>query len=501
MAVTDIRQLLPTDDFLAIINANAPTALNPFATIADIVNSSAFLIDTYANWDAKRIANGGAGTLPAGQWVKISDRGDTGIIIFCDTTNKFQEPNSFGGFLNADFENVGDYSAVEDATGIPAGTRQGVWRQTMENVTIVYNTLAGGNFSAGDVLNGTTAGDYVVVSDNGVDTLVAYHDGGNPWAIDEIFDNGSGVSAKVTTISTPTIALGNMTIWNNNHFQLTNADELNGDNPENNTNAYTPLSRGLANAGYVEVWDNLVYFFADDGIFYREDKYNNKVPAAVIPYFPFGDNDVNNVIINSTSIGDGYVNFLNNRGTVTGAIYGNNPTANCQENDSDIFLDMNGIDQTVSLYQNQSPQQIHLTGVSSGARGDNCTGSAVLYVYDESTVTFHRNAGTIKGRYNDESIVDHSDNAGVVDYGEFKNGCNVTLKLNSGKSHISNVYSGITQIFDNTSSVSNRTFVNIPTYDNPTTAASGEQSGAEWKTSGGDITFLGGVANIVLVVP
>ena len=33
----DILRLLPNNEYQAAVNANAPTALNPFATIADLI--------------------------------------------------------------------------------------------------------------------------------------------------------------------------------------------------------------------------------------------------------------------------------------------------------------------------------------------------------------------------------------------------------------------------------------------------------------------------------
>ncbi len=78
--------------------------------------------DTYANWETKRAA----GTLPKGYHIKITDRGDKGIVVYCNTVNSFSLEGS-GGFLNPDFQSVGDYEGVETVTSVPYTATKGVW--------------------------------------------------------------------------------------------------------------------------------------------------------------------------------------------------------------------------------------------------------------------------------------------------------------------------------------------------------------------------------------
>jgi hypothetical protein len=60
MSQTDIKQLLKTDEFRGIRNANLPSALNPFATLADL--------------------SGGAGILSPVQWYILQENFDRGVL-------------------------------------------------------------------------------------------------------------------------------------------------------------------------------------------------------------------------------------------------------------------------------------------------------------------------------------------------------------------------------------------------------------------------------------
>ena len=51
MSRTSIHRVIPTNEFLAILNSNSATALNPFATIADVV-AAAFTIPVVTNYAA-----------------------------------------------------------------------------------------------------------------------------------------------------------------------------------------------------------------------------------------------------------------------------------------------------------------------------------------------------------------------------------------------------------------------------------------------------------------
>src|ERR1700749_2642530 len=96
------------------------------------MNICYFPQDTYANWSVRLTA----GTLPAGKWIRITDRADLGTDLFCTSTNQFSLQGD-GGFLNADFQNVGDYSGVPGFV-----TNLGIWNGTLAPVigdVVIWN--------------------------------------------------------------------------------------------------------------------------------------------------------------------------------------------------------------------------------------------------------------------------------------------------------------------------------------------------------------------------
>ncbi len=90
--------------------------------------------------------------LPKGQFVFINNFGSTptptdlGIRIFCETKNRFALRAS-GGFLNPDYQGVGDYSGVEDVTGHAYDSTFGIWQAIKENdgiginIVVIWNGL------------------------------------------------------------------------------------------------------------------------------------------------------------------------------------------------------------------------------------------------------------------------------------------------------------------------------------------------------------------------
>ncbi len=101
-----------TDNTLASFILNKPASL-------------VFAKDTYANWKTLRDAN----ALPEGEVIEITDASgtDKGVIIQCATVNKFDECTASGGFLNADYQQRGDYSGVLAFTSVAIANYIGVW--------------------------------------------------------------------------------------------------------------------------------------------------------------------------------------------------------------------------------------------------------------------------------------------------------------------------------------------------------------------------------------
>lgn len=80
------------------------------------------VIDTYTNINALISTN----SINVGWKYLISDRADLGILLDGTSTNSLSLQGS-GGFLNPDFQDIGDYSGVSAVTGIAKGTNQKVW--------------------------------------------------------------------------------------------------------------------------------------------------------------------------------------------------------------------------------------------------------------------------------------------------------------------------------------------------------------------------------------
>lgn len=95
------------------------------------------------DWQDIKVAN----NLPKGQFVFIYNEApgetgtDLGIRIFCETKNKFALQAS-GGFLNPDYQGVGDYSGAENVSGVgDLGITRGVWQSANE-----------GDYGLGDIV-------------------------------------------------------------------------------------------------------------------------------------------------------------------------------------------------------------------------------------------------------------------------------------------------------------------------------------------------------------
>lgn len=89
-----------------------------------------YLSQTYAEWDTIRLSN----ELPAGSWVEVTDipsQPDAYFSLYCQSTDSFAL-GGHGSFLNADWQNVGDYSGVLAVTSVPFTTNIGQWYAGIE---------------------------------------------------------------------------------------------------------------------------------------------------------------------------------------------------------------------------------------------------------------------------------------------------------------------------------------------------------------------------------
>ncbi len=239
---------------------------------------SASIIDiTYADMGT---ALSGA-TLTKGQFYRITDASGTDLGFVCQAIQDNEiTVNGTGGYLNADFQAVGDYSGTPETFG----TQLGIWRTGFEAIEIAYENLSGGTFAVGDTITGgTTGATAVIVTDDGASSMTAYMtSAGVAFDGSEVLDNGAGVTADQDGAATgPTIVLGDVVIWNLLHYQLTDDTLLSGDNPEDNTDAYTLLEKTETDVGYITAWGISEYDFPNDWIARRADGRGND---QLLPY-------------------------------------------------------------------------------------------------------------------------------------------------------------------------------------------------------------------------
>ena len=247
------------------------------------------------------------GTLTEGAFYRITDAAGTDFGFVCQAikTNEITV-NGTGGYLNADFQAVGDYSGAEAVTGVTPGTQLGIWRTGFEVITIPYTNLSGGTFTVGDTITGgTTGATAVIATDDGASSMTAYMtSAGVAFNGSEVLDNGSGVTADQDgAAGSPTIVQGDVVIWNLLHWQLTDATLLDGTDPATNTAAYTQLLKTDAGQGYIAAWDVSEFDFPNNKITRRKDLRGNIAEGDNVSKFTFGnDLFVNNIMYSGGEI-------------------------------------------------------------------------------------------------------------------------------------------------------------------------------------------------------
>jgi len=226
-----------------------------------------------------------ASTLPTGQFVIITDLADDGAIFLVTSPSTISVAGQ-GRFLNADWQDVGNFTGVEAVTTVPFTGNIGVWYPNIEQTEIVYSNLLGGTFTVGATVSDTHGWIGTILTDNGVDTMTAIGFNtitpGDP--IDGAITDGTATADEVSS-SFPLIQVGDVVIANEylldalgnivprcSHFQAINVAQFGtSDEPATNTTSFRQLLRSDANQGYIAATQPIEYDVVHDLIQRRID--------------------------------------------------------------------------------------------------------------------------------------------------------------------------------------------------------------------------------------
>ena len=229
---------------------------------------------------------------------------------------------------------------------------------------------------------------------------------------------------------------GAVTIWNCNHYVVVDPSYFNGTEPDSNTDAYSALSKSIG-FGYLVENDSIVFDFPNNQILWRTDKRGNTINYNSIGSFQFGDDNIYNIIMTESS---SEIYNYNNKGTITGQQSGQESYVYIINNFGNIFFNFNGNYQSIYAPNNSGDIEAHINGFSSGLEAYNNTGNITAYIYDLSYIIADYNSGDIYNRYYDSSSVAHQNNAGDINFCEFKNGFVGTISLNNSNSYLNCVF-------------------------------------------------------------
>jgi len=172
----------------------------------------------------------------AGQQYLITDKADLGIIVTGSQDPTKFETSAIGGFLNADYQNIGNYENIQNITGFSKQDNYGIWTPATAN----------------SLINGD-----IFIFNNDIWQVTADGDIDRSGAGDPISDSGP-------------------------YYRFLKNNFL------------------TERVGYIQEWDNIEYDFDDDNILWRSDKRGNKINNYSISYFQFGNNSQVNIRVNKS---------------------------------------------------------------------------------------------------------------------------------------------------------------------------------------------------------
>lgn len=181
--------------------------------------------------DAEALAS--IGGIVNGQAYLITDVADLGILLIGSPNPKKFQTQALGGFLNADFQDVGDYDLVESITGFTKNNFYGIWTPAL------MASLANGDF---------------FIYNNDL------------WQV--VIEGDIDISGTIT----PVMDAGPFYRFLRSNF---NSERV----------------------GYIQEWDAIEYDFENNLINWRLDKRNNQINSVSRQYFHFGDDSKTGVLI------------------------------------------------------------------------------------------------------------------------------------------------------------------------------------------------------------
>jgi len=253
-----------------ILNANLVT---PYPTTNDLWEAIIGFFNFTSMTSAELLDAINNGTLPAGQWIFVSDLNGThqGGWLFC-STNSTVAVSGFGNYLDACFLSTGDTSDIEAETGVAYTLTNGQWYPEIEQfaVNISGIVIVDDGYRIGDtVSDGSGWQGVVVATDNSSFVAVYSTIGDKPVDENDLTSSYNGTMAFIES-STDKYASGFLVCYidTTNYQSLENGYEiyqcidntlLDGTSPKVNTAAYYRLPRGTENFGYVKKSRNIDY--------------------------------------------------------------------------------------------------------------------------------------------------------------------------------------------------------------------------------------------------
>lgn len=355
-----------------------------------------------------------------------------------------------------------------------------IWMEDLDNPGTYYDII-----SQEESPQGTFSPDESLYSETGVTCIIESIDIDNKYVVNNIsegtFKNSRWIRGNSSTYGVLNnyslrAKTGDVFIYNNAHYLVSDNNYFSGNTPNINDDAYQLIAKNNNPyfGGYLADNEKIIYDFVNDDLKWRMDKFGNKIPKNSFETFQWGDEKITDVVIESENT---FITTINNIGNISGKSKGNNANINLDNNTGNIFFDITGNSQNLYIPNNDCDTQVHLIGWNVGLYGPNMGGGEkVFYLYNSSYVNTGFALGTIKARYYDQCMVDHSGNRGEILWAEFSKGTQCNLSLQENAYHRYNKYSAQgSYVFPETESYEYKELTNSNSTFNITALTGGEE--------------------------